>query len=502
MPRRRRIVAGLRTTRARFRALERRDRVSLYAFLAVIAFLGFFRPGVQDRMHPTDAVVAGSDSAKAAELSERAFGPEENLLVLLQGPRKQLDAQGPAIAERIARLPDHRVLDPWRSGGEALRPKPNQAMLAVGIAQPFEEVSDNSAPRLREVLHEVVRPPLTAHMTGFADLNHGILAETEEGGARARKLAGPIIMLILLLVFGSPIAAGMPLFLGGCVAVAAGGALDLVNRFVTDLELTSITLGGAMGLALGVDYSLLLVARFRSALAAGASVREASEIAAARAGRTVKFAGFVLVVAMVTALVATPADVLKSATIGVLVATVLSLFGALVALPPLLRWAGHDINRYQVVRPGAESGRWSRFALAAVRRPVLAALLVMAAMLALSAPALGLETGPPDPRVLPDDVPQRVDFDVIERELGGAEALPFVVTVVTDRGTLADERLNTLARFERELARDPRTDKVLGPATVATRTAALAAVPDRLRKASAAAEEGRTNVGRLESGLA
>jgi RND superfamily putative drug exporter len=501
-PRRQRIAAGLRTTRARFRALDRRDRVSLMLFLALIGVLGVFRAGAESRMHPTDAVVAGSDSAKAAELSDRAFGREQNLLVLLQGPRQRLDDQGPAIAERIAQLPDHRVLDPWRAGGSALRPKPGQAVLVIGVNQSFEEVANGAAPRLRELLHDVVKPPLKANMTGFTDLNHGIHEQTELSAARSRMLAAPVLVLILLLVFGSPIAAGMPLFLGGCVAVAAGGTLDLINRYVTPLELTSITLGAAMGLALGVDYSLLLVARFRRALAAGASVREASEIAAERAGRTVKFAGVVLAVAMLTALVATPADVLKSATAGVLVAVVLSLFGAIVALPPLLRWAGHDINRYQVVRPGAESGRWSRLALTALRRPTIAVIIVMGAILALSAPALGLETGPPDPRVLPEDAPERVDFDVIERELGGSGALPFVVTVVADRGTLADKRLDTLAAFERELARDPGTDKVLGPATVARRTAALAAVPDRLRAASSGVRGGAGAAGRLERGLA
>jgi RND superfamily putative drug exporter len=498
--RRERIAAGLRTARARFRALDRRDRVSLIAFVAIALPLAISGIGALDRVHPTEAVIPGSGSAKAEELGERAFGREHHLIVLLRGRPEALDREGPAIAESIARLPDHRVLDPWRAGGPALRPKQSQAVLVVAVDQSFDDAV-KSAPHLRALLRRAVRPPLSAHMLGFADINHAVLEQSKAGMERAELLAVPILVIIVILILGSPIAAAMPLFLGGCVAGAGVGLVDLINRFVTPLEATSVVLCTTMALALGVDYSLLLVARFRRELAAGASVREASSIASARAGRTVKSAGAVLGLAMLAALVTTPADVMKSATVGVLVAMVLSLIGAIVALPPLLRWAGHDINRYQLVSPSAESGRWGRFALTVLRRPAIAAIVVLAALLALSVPALGLETGPPDPRMLPKSSPTRADFDVIEREYGASRSVPFFVTVVAKRGTLADGRLNELVRFERELVRDPESTQVLGPATVASRTAALASAPSALRRAGAELRDGRSGAARLEEGL-
>jgi RND superfamily putative drug exporter len=499
--RRQRMAAGLRTARARFRALDRRDRVSLIVFLSLVGVLAVFRFGATDRLHPSEVVVPGSESAKAKKLSERAFGREQPHLILLEGPAAELDRQGPAIAERVARIPDHRVLDPWRAGGPALRPKPTQAELLVAIDQSFDEAS-KSAEHLRGVLHDEVKPPLEAHLTGYADLNRAIKDESVGAVERARIMVTPLLAVALILILGSPIAAGMPLFLGGCVAFALVGMLDLINRFVTPLEVSAISVGAAMAVALGVDYSLLLVARFRRELAAGASVREASEIATMRAGRTVKFAGAVLAIAMTAALLATPASVLKSATVGVLGATALSLIGATFALPPLLRWAGHDINRHQIVPPGAESGRWSGIALRVLRRPTVAAIVVLGIMLALSAPALGLQTGPPDPRILPKDNPARVDWDAIDRDLGATRAVPFILTVAANRGTVADQRLDELARFERELARTPGTATVLGPATVATRTAVLAAIPDRLRRASATVRDGQKGITRLEQGLA
>jgi putative drug exporter of the RND superfamily len=498
--RRQRAAAGLRTTRARFRALDPRDRLSLWAWLFLTLALAPLVIGSTGRMHASEVVVPGTESAKAQALSEQAFGREYDHLVLLQGPRRTLDKEGPAIAERIARIPEHRVLDPWRAGGKALRPERDKAVLVVGIRKSFDDAGP-AAGRLREQLRDEVKAPLTVHLTGFADLNRSIKDETVTAMEFCELLAAPLLVLILILVLGSPIAAAMPLALGGCVAVMQIAVVDLINRYVTDLEVTSIAVGMAMSLALGVDYALLLVARFRRELAAGTEVGEASEIAATNAGRTVKFAAAVLVFTMTAATIATPASVLKSATIGVLAAVAFSVLGATLALPPLLRWAGHDINRYQIVSPGAESRRWSGIALAVLRRPVIAAGLVLAMMLAISAPALGLETGPPDPRILPKDDPARADFDVIERELGATRSMPFVVTVVANSGTLADERLEKLARFERQLARDRETDQVLGPATVARRTAALAQAPGQLDEASAGVRDGRLATGKLENGL-
>lgn len=499
--RRQRIVAGLRTARARFRQLERRDRACLLAWVLAIGVLAVFRIGVEERLHPSEALVPSSDAGKAKALSDRYFGPEQLNLVLLKGPPEVLDRRGPAIADRIAALQHFRVLDPWRGGGKALRPKQGEAVLLVSIGENFDQGSISSQ-KLRKLLKDDVGPPLEAHLTGFADINYAMKVAAVSAVEKAELVAAPLLVIVLLLVLGSPIAAAMPLFLGGCVALAGGGLLDLLNRFVTPLEIPAISVGAAMALALGVDYSLLLVARFRRELAAGADVREASDIALSQAGRTVLFAGGVLAAAMTTAMLATPAAVLKSATAGVLVATGLSLIGARVALPPLLRWAGHDINRYQVVSPGAESGRWSALALSILRRPARSAVVVLGIMLALAAPALGLVTGPPDPRVLPSDSPARKDFEAIEHSLGASRAMPFIITVVAKNGTLADRRLGELARFERQLRSEKGTAQALGPATVARRTAALATVPGKLRKASRSVHKGQKGVGRLEAGLA
>jgi putative drug exporter of the RND superfamily len=502
MSRRQRIVAGLRTALARFRALDRSDRVRLIAFGVAVAVLSPFRLGATDRMHASDVVIPGTKSAEARDVSDRSFGVENQLMVLLRGSPGALDRQGPRIVASIERLPGHRVLDPWRAGGRELRPKPGAAELLIAVEKPFDSVARHDSERLRVLLDREVKPPLRASLTGFAEINRAITEESIHSVTIGELAAAPILVILLLWIFGTPIAAAMPLFLGGSAAFAGAGLLDLINRFVLPLESTSITLGTVAALALGVDYSLLLVARFRSELAAGASVREASDIALARAGRTVKFAAGTLAAAMLTALVVAPASVLKSATVGILSAVLLSVIGATVALPPLLRLAGRDINRFQVFPPAAESRRWGGLAAVALRRPVVATAAVLAVIALLAIPVLSLQTGPPDPRILPDSSSARADFETVVDELGGGQAMPFIVTVVARRGTLADERLKQLAAFERELRRDPQTAQVLGPATIAKRAAELATVPRRLRRAQAAARRGERGAARLEDGLA
>ena len=488
---------------ARFMALSRGDRLRLIGFVAVVAVLSVFRLNASDRMHASDVLIPGTKSAEARELTAKAFGGDENqLMVVLTGAPAALDRQGPRIVESIARIPGYRVLDPWGAGGRALRPKPGVVQILVGMDRSFDQVSRHDSKALRALLEREVKPPLAVHLTGFAEINRALTAESIAAVEKGELLAAPILVILMLWIFGTPIAAAMPLFLGGSAAFAGAGLLDLINRHVVPLEATSITLGTVAALALGVDYSLLLVARFRSELAAGASVQEASDIALVRAGRTVKFAAAALAAAMLTAMAVAPASVLKSATVGILTAVVLSVIGAMVALPPLLRMAGHDINRFRVFAPGAESERWGRLAKRAVRRPLIAAIAVLAVIAALAIPALSLQTGPPDPRVLPESSLARADFETAVRDLGGGQALPFIVTVAARKGTLADDRLGKLAAFERELRRDPQTAQVLGPATIARRAAELATVPRRLRTAQKAARAGGRGARRLEDGLA
>src|SRR4051812_3207779 len=276
------------------------------AWWAIVAVLGLIGLGVGNRLHQANIEGDGTPSVKAADLDRSNFGDRTPVAVMLQGPPSALDAQGPAITRSLDRIQDVTVFGPW-SGASAktLRPRPDRAVLYAIIHRPFEEAARHTSPDVRTALSRTARPPVQTHVLVSADSSHAIFKETLKAAEIAQLIAAPLLLVVLMVVLGSPVAAGIPLVVGLSVVAAVTGMLDLLNR-VTALHITALSLGSMIGLALGVDYSLLMVARFLREQRAGASMEQAAATTLATAGRTVRFAGFVLGAAMVTGLFFTP----------------------------------------------------------------------------------------------------------------------------------------------------------------------------------------------------
>jgi putative drug exporter of the RND superfamily len=471
-----------------------------WTMVGVLAVIGL---GVGNRLHHTSLVIGGTGAAHANALQEREFGPRNPISVMLQGPPAALDAQGPVVTRALARIPSVTSFGPWSgASSNGLRPRPDAAMIVAVIHREFEPASRDTVPAVRRVLKRVVRPPVTSHVAGFVDSAAAINTQTLSAIERAELIAAPILVVVLLLVLGSPIAASIPLVLGGSIVAAGTGVLDIVNR-ITPLDAVSLNLASMMGLALGVDYSLLTVARFRREQARGLSVADAAEVAQATAGRTVRFAGIVLVAAMITGLFLSPGAIMLSATVGVIVAVTLSLAASYTVLPAALAfWAPH-LDRWRLFQGAAASERWGRRAFGLIRRPGIAAALVAIGLLVLASPALGLATGPPDPRELPASTAAHRDFTAIQHAFGPGWGAPFEITVASDHGPITDtKRLRTLALFEHQLRTQRLVLSTFGPGAIESRTAALRAVPARLASASRRFNRGMRGIGTLENGLA
>jgi len=149
---------------------------------------------------------------------------------------------------------------------------------------------------------------------------------------------------MLLAIFRSPFAALVPA-ISGLLVTRVGTALMGLIGTVADIDALALNMVAMLGLALGVDYSLLVVSRFREELANGLTVAEAVEETAARAGRTVLFAGTALAIGMLTALLMAPGALLVSSALGLFVATVVAVFVALLAMPAGLMVLGTNVNR-------------------------------------------------------------------------------------------------------------------------------------------------------------
>jgi len=236
-----------------------------------------------------------------------------------------------------------------------------------------------------------------------------------------------------------------------------------------------------MGLALGVDYALLMVSRFREELAAGASPIDAAAATRRTAGRTILFAGSTLLLSMIVAVPILPGALLVSLAGTVAIVVILSAVVATVVAPPLLALVGHGIDRWRIgPAPGGRS-RLMSMVNACLRRPLAATLIIGGIVLALVLPVLGLKTGPPSPGQLPANSQPRRDAEEIDAAAGPGWEAPFILVASTPSGTITEEpRLAELSTWQRKIASDPGVQLVIGPAQVSHRVEPLQKATKRL----------------------
>jgi RND superfamily putative drug exporter len=218
-----------------------------------------------------------------------------------------------------------------------------------------------------------------------------------------------------------------------------------------------------MGLALGVDYALLMVSRFREELAAGTPVPQAALRTRRTAGRTTAFAGSTLVLAMAVTLWIMPGNLFLSLAGTAILVTAVSVAISFYVAPSLLYVLGPNLNRWLMP---ALSG--------ALSRPRLVAALIGGALILLALPALGLKTGPPSASQLPESNPARKDAEEIDRAIGAGWDAPFVLVAASDRGPITSRaRLAALRQEQHRIAGDPAVQAVVGPGQIERRVAPL-----------------------------
>ena len=484
-------------------ATRRRLWLTLGAWVVVVAGLGLLGAGIAERLAPTSLLVPGTPSARAQAMLEREFGNSVPVTVLLEGPPRALDRQGPRLAAALRDEREVQVMSPWDSpGGEldSLRPRRGAALIVASFQRPESKAMSEVVPAARRIVKAEVRAPLRAHVGGVAAiataLQENALAATHE----AELLVAPILVIVLLLVFRSPVAAAIPLLMGAATVVAGRGLL-LLSTYAMPVNALAVAIASMMGLALGVDYALLMVSRFRQERETGAAVDAAIATAAHAAGRTIVFAGGTLALVMVTAALIAPGDLLGSVAAGVVVSTLLSVLLAISLLPALLRGLSPYLERWRVPSVG-RGDRLLGLAGKAIARPWIAIPLIVLPMLAVAAPAGALRIGPPDPRQLPPSDPTRQGFEALRQAIGPGWAAPIAVLASAREGPISRAgRLQAISSWQDRVARDPDVAAVIGPASLA----AAAGPVGRVRRAYAAApaqlRRAQHGVASLRSGL-
>jgi RND superfamily putative drug exporter len=324
--------------------------------------------------------------------------------------------------------------------------------------------SPDALPILRERLREV--PGLTVQLAGGPAFYGDVQTVSERDLQRSELISLPLAALALLVVFGSAVAAGVPLVVGGAAVLVALASIFLVAN-VVPMSIFVLNLATLLGLGLGVDYSLLMTSRFREELARRggrerADVDEAIRITVATAGRAVFFSGLTVLLGLL-GLVLFEFMILRSVGIAGAIVVGLAVAAALTLLPAVLTVIGPHLDRYAVRRvaatPGVD-GPWARFARRVMRHPVAVLVPTLAFLLLLGAPFLHVRFNAPDASVLPPDVPSRQAFDRLRDEFGEGEFAPLALAVRTTGPVTDPANLAALHDYSRRLAADPRVTRV------------------------------------------
>ena len=467
----------------------RHPRALLAVAAIVLGVLGVIGSGVEGKLNPTTLKIPNTDASRANGILKEHFGDSAPFAILLRGPAAALDRQGPELIRALRRDPRVSTLSPWDRGSvEKLRPEPKKALILADFHVDGKTAVNETVPHLERTLDETIHAPVRATQTSYATLSLAIQDESIAASERSELIALPFLLIVLLLVFRSPIAAAIPLAFGVVTVIASRGILYFLTSWF-DIDAFALTVCTMMGLAVGVDYALLMVSRFREEILDGATPIAAAQATRRTAGRTTIFAGSTLVISMVTAMLIVPGPLLASLAGTLVMVVILSVSVATIIGPALLVLVGSNLDRWRIGAPPTADSRLMTFVRGALKRPVLAAVVIGGIVLFLAAPAIGLKTGPPSPEQLPQDAPARKDAELISKVVGPGYEAPFQVVAVSKDGPITDDRtLEALTRFQDRVAKLPGVQLVIGPGQIAEGT-------ERLKKLGNATFASDGNIG-------
>jgi uncharacterized membrane protein YdfJ with MMPL/SSD domain len=308
-------------------------------------------------------------------------------------------------------------------------------------------------------------------MTGEGTLDHDFNELSQHDLKSGELQFGlPAALVILILVFGAVFAGLVPLLMAIVSIVVALGLCALVAEAFT-LSVFVVNMLTGMGLALGIDYSLFVVSRYREERGHRRPELDAIAVAGRTASRAVLFSGSVFVIAL-TGMLLVPSNVMKSLAVGAISVGIVSVLAALTLLPALLGKVGDGVNRLRVPWLGrnigqatAQEGRfWGAIVRAVMRRPALYLVTFGALLIALAVPALGLTLGASGVSTLPNRLESKQGFEALARDFPQASASPALIAV---QGNVRTPPVRAaIARLRKELAADPvfgRSDLRIAP---------------------------------------
>jgi putative drug exporter of the RND superfamily len=409
-------------------------RVVLAAWLVVALGLGVLAPRVEKALAGAGWEATGSQSVQARHLIDRNFAGLSSYGLMTVVHSSALTASDPAFqsvvtgAERALRSdPAVRTVLPPQAGVSISRDG-HTAVIQAGAARDANgmvRAADSLKGRLARLGTGDVRVNLTGASGMWSDFNQA----NRSAMLKSEVISWPVTMGILVLAFGSLVAAGLPLMLTVVGLIAAAGSLYLGTRLL-DISIWAMNFALMFALALGIDYALFVVMRFRAAFfGSRLPAEEAVAVTMDTAGKAVLFSGLTVLISL-TAVMLVPSPAFRSMSLGIMLAVIFVLAATLTLLPAVLAKLGPKVDRLSLpwVRSGEHrSARFAAWGERLWRRPAPYAIGAVAVLVALALPVLGLKTGMPSIKVVPPGDHSRQGYDQVQAAFGPGATGPIQI---------------------------------------------------------------------------
>ncbi len=429
----------------------------------------------------------GSQSQQESDLAGRAFGRDAaDVVVLYSSPR--LTVRDPAfraaVTRSLAALPARDVRSAatyWSTRSPQFAGAGGHATYAV--LELAGGTDSARAANYQAINGRLSVPGISTQVGGQVPTMSAIGKQVTSDIGRAEGISMPLLLILLLVIFGSLAAASLPLAIGGIGILGSFAALRLLT-LVTDVSIYSINITTILGLGLAIDYGLFMVSRFREELTRQDTTADAVAATVATAGRTIAVSGITVAVALAS-LMLFPETFLRSMGFGGVATVLVNMLAALTVLPALLAVLGPRVNALQVKLPWVrrharrpvpvgetrvgqngsgdrigqnsdeQSGVWYRIARSVMRRPVAYVVVILLVLLALASPFRSITWGGTDARALPAGAPARVVAEALNRDFPGNPSSPVEVVTRLPGPAAAPAQQTALAAYVHRLARVP-----------------------------------------------
>jgi trehalose monomycolate/heme transporter len=423
------------------RVAYRRRRWVLAAALAFLTFAGVWGTGVFGSLTSGGFEDPHSESARSDATVAADLGRDDaDVVVLYRSAERTVDdpAFRRAVTGTLAALPAadvERTVDWFSTRAPGLVSADRHATYAVLTLTGDEQQRTDALDRIEGRL---AAPGLDTSIGGTTTVGRDINERVSADIARAETLSMPILLVLLVLVFGSVVAAGLPLAIGAIAILGAFTGLRVLTLF-TEVSVFSVNVVTILGMGLAIDYGLFVVSRYREELGRGLDPQAALIRTMTTAGRTVAVSGLTVAVSL-SGLLIFPQVFLRSMGAGGIAAVLVAVVAALTVLPALLAVLGSRVDALPVRRRRrlvTDVGAWARLARSVMRRPVLYAVGVIAVLLALGTPFLHVAFGGIDSRALPAGTESRQVSELLDRDFPANATDPIQAVVTLPAGANA-----------------------------------------------------------------